>query len=125
MAEHDTEKASILTLKRKHSDGSESQMEAGNFEDIHTITAALVIDPDGDLDMVLDGGALKISRKALSLSSPVFLAMLGNWSQFREPTGKTLDVGETQSVSFENDDFQSMAIIARIVHLQTDKVPHK
>ena len=108
--------------KRKHSNDGQSNM-ADEYQDTRTGPVTLVIDPEGDLYMKLDGGSLKVSRKALSLSSPVFLAMLGANSKFRETTDKTLDHDGVQLVSFEDDNFETMTVIARIIHLQSDNVP--
>lgn len=94
-------------------------------EDTRFAAATIIIDTDGDLTMSLKGGNLKVSRKVLSLSSPVFRAMLGAESQFKESTNKEFERDGTQAVSFEDDDFQTMAMIARIMHLQSSQVPKK
>lgn len=80
------------------------------YQDTRTGPATLVIDPEGDLYMELNGGSLKVSRKALSLSSPVFLAMLGANSKFKEATNMTLDHNGVQIVSFEDDNFETMTL---------------
>ena len=59
--------------KRKYSNDELPDM-ADEHQDTRTGPQTLVIDPEGDLYMKLDKGSLKVSRKALSLSSPVFLA---------------------------------------------------
>lgn len=117
-------KSNIKTrmAKRKHSNDGQSDM-SDEIDGTRTGPATLVIDPEGDLYMKLDDGSLKVSRKALSLSSPVFLAMLGANSKFKEATDRTLDHSGVQVVSFEDDNFETMTIIARIIHLQSDKVP--
>lgn len=109
-------------LKRKHSNDGFSDM-ADDHQDARTGPTTLVIDPEGDLYMKLDGGSLKVCRKAISLSSPVFLAMLGVNSKFKEATDMTLDRDGVQIVLFEDDKFETMTIIARIIHLQNDNVP--
>ena len=109
-------------LKRKHSDDAQSNI-ADKSEDTRTGPATLVIDPEGDLYMKLDAGSLKVSHKALSLSSPVFLAMLGANSKFKEATNMTLDYDRIQIISFEEDSFETMTIMTRIMHLQSDQVP--
>lgn len=79
-------------LKRKHS-GSDSESAQDQHDDKRvtgSVPEQIIIDDDGDLYMKLDAGTLKVSRKALSLSSPVFLAMLGAKSQFAESSQKTL-----------------------------------
>lgn len=105
-------------LKRKLSD---SQSDVS--EDTRRGPATLVVDPEGDLYMKLNGGSLKVSRKALSLSSPVFLAMLGASSKFKEATNRTVDFDGVQILSFEEDSFETMTILTRIMHLQSDQVP--
>lgn len=110
--------------KRKYSNDGQSDM-ADEPENSRTGPATLVIDPDGELYMKLDGGSLKVSRKALSLSSPVFLAMLGVNSKFKEATDKTLNCDGAQIISFEEDNFESMTTVTRIMHLQSDQVPMK
>lgn len=84
-----------------------------------------MVDADGDLTMRLNGGKLKVSRKVLSISSPVFRAMLGAGGPFKESTDKEFERDGTRAVSLEDDDFQTMAMMARIMHLQSDKVPDK
>lgn len=81
-----------------------------------------MIDSEGDSYMKLDGGSLKVPRKAFSLSSPVFLAMFGAISRFKEATNMTLDHDGVQSVSFEDDNFVAMTIVVRIIHLRSDQV---
>ena len=108
--------------KRKHNEDGQSEM-ADEHEDVRTGPATLVVDPEGNLYMKLDAGSLKVSRKALSLSSPVFLAMLGANSKFKEVTNMTLDHDRIQIISFEEDSFETMTIITRIMHLQSDQVP--
>ena len=94
-------------------------------EDTRFAAATIIIDADGDLTIRLKGGKLKVSRKVLSISSPVFHAMLGAECRFKESTDKEFERDGTRTVSFEDDDFQTMAMIARIMHLQSDKVPDK
>ncbi|KAK4692995.1 hypothetical protein P7C71_g4314, partial [Lecanoromycetidae sp. Uapishka_2] len=83
---------------------------------------AYTVDDEGDLKMMLDGGSLIVSRKALSLSSPVFLAMLGKKSKFQESTDQTIDKNGIQTISFPDDQFQPMLTVARIIHLQSNFV---
>lgn len=114
-------------FKRKFSSVS-SQSEddmTDQHEDTRFAAATIIIDADGDLTMRVKGGKLKVSRKVLSISSPVFQAMLGAKSQFKESTDKEFERDGTQTVSFEDDNFQTMAMIARIMHLQNDQVPDK
>ena len=94
-------------------------------EDARSAAATIIIDADGDLVISLKEGNLKVSRKVLSISSPVFRAMFGAECRFKESTDKEFERDGIQAVSFEDDDFQAMAMIARIMHLQSDKVPDK
>ncbi len=94
-------------------------------EDTRFAAATIIIDADGDLVMRLKRGKIKVSRKVLTLSSPVFRAMFGGECRFKEATDKEFERDGTQAVSFEDDDFQTMAMIARIMHLQGDNVPDK
>ena len=87
--------------------------------------ATIIIDTDGDLTMRLKGGNLKVSRKVLSISSPFFKVMLGAESPFKESMNNEFERDGTQTVGFEDDDFQTMAMIVRIMHLQNDQVPDK
>lgn len=87
------------------------------------IMAVTIIDHDGDLKLTLNGGTLKASRKVFCLSSPVFLAMLGEEGHFKESSGQNLDHEGLPNVSFADDDFEAMTFVALIIHLQSDKVP--
>lgn len=82
-----------------------------------------VIDRQGDLYMVLDNGRLLVSRKALCLSSSVFLAMLGEESQFSESKAKIIRSDGIQEITFRDDDFSAMQLVTNVIHLQNDKVP--
>lgn len=87
------------------------------------MTMEYTIDGDGDLNMILDGGSIIVSRKALSLSSPVFLAMLGKDSKFQETKNRNYDENDVQIISFPDDNLLAMVTVARIIHLQSDQVP--
>lgn len=111
----------------KRSYSSISSQSEGDMSDRQKDTglavATVIIDADGDLTMRLEGGKIKVSRKVLSISSPVFRAMYGAESRFRESMDKEFEQDGTQTVSFEDDDFQTMVMITRIMHLQSDQVP--
>ena len=121
-----------LSLKRKRSedlessedDDSSTEQDDDNADQLSEprIFPTVVIDREGDLCMDLPDGKLIVSRKAMSLSSPVFLAMLGASSGFAEATHKSFASDGTQIVSFDDDDFEAMTVIARIIHLQHDQV---
>ena len=86
------------------------------------MSMAYTIDQDGDLKMELDGGSIIVSRKALSLSSPVFRAMLGKDSKFQETVNQVVDSDGVQTIAFPDDNFLAMVTISRIIHLQSDQV---
>ena len=110
------------TLKRKATNNLASGMPVRSRPRL--VTTPIDIDPEGDLIMDLHEGALKVSRKVLSLSSPVFLAMLGNHSRFKE-ANQTVGPNEIQTILFEDDNFEIMTIIAKIMHLQNGGIPKK
>ena len=117
-------KYSKLSRVSRFSSPSDSEV-SDRHEDTRFAAATLIIDTDGDLTMRFKGGELKASRKVLSLSSPVFQAMLGSGCQFKESTDKEFERDGNQTLSFEDDDFHTMAMIARIMHLQNNHVPDK
>jgi len=112
-------------LKRKYESDSESESnKADRHEDIrHTpVKMVVTIDEEGNLNMKLDGGSLIVARKALSLSSPVFHAMLGSKSKFQESANKTFDDDGIQVTSFPDDNYQAMITVTRIMHHQSHQV---
>ena len=118
--------------KRKHesdespddsSDDDEDKVQHDTKRAKSDFAPTIIIDEAGGLYMELDGGTLRVSRKAFSLSSPVFLAMLGDNAKFAETNQQTFASDGIQHVSFQDDNFAAMMIIAKIVHLQSDKVP--
>lgn len=89
------------------------------------ISTSTTIDLRGDVRLILDEGTLKVSRKALCLSSPVFLAMLGEDSRFWEASDKAIREDGVRDVPLRDDDFGTMEILMRIIHLQNGAVPTK
>jgi len=91
--------------------------------------ATIIFDPVGDLMLVLESptcqARFQVSSKVLSLSSPVFRTMLNFKSGFKE--GKDLAERTTSSPPMElflgDDNPNALAIILRIIHLQTRWVP--
>ena len=115
-----------MSKRRCSSFSSQSEGDRSDrHEETGNLAATIIIDADGDLTTRLKGGKAMVSRKVLSISSPVFRAMLGAECRFREATEKEFERDGSQAVSFEDDDFQSMVMIARLMHLQSDKVPDK
>ena len=92
-------------------------------DELHDKSTTSIVDPDGDLYMNLDEGRLLVSRKALCLSSSVFQAMLGEGSRFGESEAKVFASDDIQQISFKEDNFATMQIVAWIIHLRNDKVP--
>lgn len=80
------------------------------------------IDSRGDVRLVLDDGTLKVSRKALCLSSPVFSAMLGDHSRFMESSVEALDGGGILNIPLKEDDYKPMKTVMRIIHHQNEQV---
>ena len=83
------------------------------------------IDPNGHVRLILDDGTFKVSRKALCLSSPVFLAMLGDDFRFWEASDKAARENGVRDIPLRDDDFGTMEILLRIIHLQIEVVPTK
>ncbi|KAF8426717.1 hypothetical protein EV426DRAFT_560107 [Tirmania nivea] len=94
-----------------------------------TRVASIIFDPIGDLMLVLGSATcqarFQVSSKVLSLSSPVFRTMLNFNSGFKE--GKSLAERTTSSPPMElflgDDNPNALAIILRIIHVQTRWVP--
>ncbi|RPB26221.1 hypothetical protein L211DRAFT_804964 [Terfezia boudieri ATCC MYA-4762] len=91
--------------------------------------ASITFDPIGDLMLVLGPPTCQarfhVSSKVLSLSSPVFRTMLNFKSGFKE--GKDLAERTASSPPMElflgDDNPNALAIILRIIHVQTRWVP--
>ena len=83
------------------------------------------IDPSGDVRLVLNAGKLKVSRKALCLSSPVFSAMLGDHSRFKESSVEALDEYGILDLPLEDDDYKPMKTLMKIIHHQNDQVAQR
>lgn len=94
-----------------------------------TKIARIIFDPIGDLMLVLGSptcqAQFQVSSKVLSLSSPVFRTMLNFESGFKE--GKSLAERTASSPPMElflgDDNPNALAIILRIIHVQTRWVP--
>lgn len=87
--------------------------------DEDTETSEVVIDPDGDVVLVLKNDIeLQVSSKALSLASTVFKAMFG--PQFQE--GQDLSASSPKRISLPDDDGAAMTTLCNILHHQTDRV---
>jgi hypothetical protein len=79
------------------------------------------IDPSGEVRLVLNVGELKVSRKALCLSSPVFSAMQGDHSRFKESSVEALDEDGVLNIPLGEDDYNPMKTLMRVIHHQNDQ----
>lgn len=83
------------------------------------------IDTNGDVNLVLDDGTLKVSRKALCLSSTVFQAMLGDHSNFMEASQHAVGSDGIRNVHLEDDDYVATTILMKAIHHQNHTIPTK
>ena len=83
----------------------------------------VTIDPHGDVKLVLDDGTVTVSRKALCLSSSVFLAMLGDDSQFSEASNKAVGKDQIRTITLKEDDFDATELIMKVIHHQNSTIP--
>ena len=86
-----------------------------------TLPKNIIIDPDGDVVLVLEGAELQVSSKVLSLASNVFKAMFGPY--FAE--GKATTSNHPCRVNLSEDDPELMAILCNILHHRTQSVARK
>ena len=82
-----------------------------------------IVDPEGDLVLVVEEKELLVSRNVLCLSSPVFRAMLRKGSQFLESKSQTISSDGLQLIHLGDDDYEILSIVANVIHVQHDKVP--
>lgn len=79
------------------------------------------LDPTGDLTVLVDidheKTRLIVSSQALCLASPVWRAMLNPESGFQEATSAD------RTISFPDDDAQTLLLLFRICHLRFSEVP--
>jgi len=87
--------------------------------DTNTETSKVVIDPDGDVVLVLhDGTELQVSSKALSLASSVFKAMFGPHLQ----EGQDLSGTSPKRISLPEDHPAAMTTLCNVLHHQHNSV---
>ena len=99
-----------------------TKRKADEMEEEQPAAQSCTIDLDGDLWMQLSGGRILVCRKVLRLSSKVFNAMLGS-PKFGESVNPSFANDGIQEAFFPDDDYESMRIVAHIIHLQSDLVP--
>lgn len=84
--------------------------------------------PDGDLRLAVKSHAGKestvflVNRSVLCVSSPVFSAMLGKESRFREAQ-TTLHAAENPTVSIEDPCVYAIKMFLHVIHMQGHLVP--
>jgi len=106
-------------------DPSADAVQVKNIEKV----APIQFDPDGDVIFVLpcsEGNArFQINSSVVCLQSPVFKAMLGKNSQFKEARDLASRdaVGPPLEISLADDDPKALAVILRVVNLQHEWVP--
>ena len=84
---------------------------------------AIIIDPQGDVKLVLDDGTLIVSRAALRRNSSVFRVMLDENSKFWEASDNAIGKDQLRNVPLREDDFDTMEVVMRAIHQQNFKVP--
>lgn len=100
-------------------------MEVKSNEKVATIQ----FDPEGDVTFVLpcnEGTArFQINSSIVCLQSPVFRAMLGKHSRFKEARDLASRdaIGPPLEISIADDNPEALVVILRILHLQHDSVP--
>ena len=99
----------------------------------------ITFDPDGDVTLIIPSGIdpsavirFRVNSVVLCLASPVFRAMLGPHSRFKEGTnlklatieGSLVNSGSTSmELQLADDDPSALAVVLRIFHLQFDTIP--
>ena len=97
--------------------------------DLPPKVATIQFDVDGDILLLLsssEGSArFQVSSNALCLASPVFRAMLGAKSKFKESKDLQEQKGSESplEITLSDDDPKALAIILRIIHHQLGYVP--
>jgi len=91
--------------------------------------ATVQFDPEGDVVFILpcnEGTArFQINSSVVCLQSPVFRAMLGRNSRFKEARDLASRdaIGPPLEISLADDNPKALAVILRMLHLQHDSVP--
>jgi len=91
--------------------------------------ASIDFDPEGDVLLILSSSSgiarFRVNSNILCIASPVFRAMLGAKSQFKERTALSArtSTSEPLELSLPDDDPKALVVILRVIHLQYDWVP--
>ena len=110
-----------MPSKRKSDHAASFARKTPRLED----PLAIPVDEDGDIHLAVESPEAEepaiflVSRKILSMSSPVFKAMLG--PQFLE--GQSASGNGIPTVTVKDDSIKAMGIILHAIHLQGHQVP--
>jgi len=90
--------------------------------------ASIEFDPEGDVLLILSPSTMatfRVNSNILCIASPVFRAMLGVKSRFKERTALSArtSTSEPLEISLPDDDPKALGVILRVIHLQYDWVP--
>jgi len=91
--------------------------------------ASIEFDLEGDVLLTLSSSSgiarFRVNSIILCIASPVFRAMLGANSQFKERAALSArtSTSEPLELSLPDDDPQALVVILRVIHLQYDWVP--
>ena len=92
--------------------------------------ASIEFDPKGDVLLVLSTGSgiarFRVNSHILCISSPVFRAMLGEQSQFKERAALSArtPTSEPLELPLADDDPKALGVILRVIQRQYDG-PHR
>lgn len=81
----------------------------------------IIVDPNHDIILRLNGDDLLVSSKALSLASPVFEAMFK--PHFKEGVEHHLQLGEPPIIPLPEDDLEATTLFCRITHHRSHDLP--
>ncbi|KAF8426725.1 hypothetical protein EV426DRAFT_560114 [Tirmania nivea] len=91
--------------------------------------ASIEFDLEGDVLLILSSPSgiarFRVNSNILCIASPVFRAMLGAKSQFKERASLSArtSTSEPLELSLPDDDPNALGVILRVIHLQHDWVP--
>jgi len=91
--------------------------------------ASIEFDPEGDVLLILsafsESARFRVNSNILCIALPVFRAMLGTKSQFKERNALSARTStcEPLEISLSDDDPRALGVILRVIHLQYDWVP--
>ena len=98
------------------------------YDDTLSPTSYSELDEDGDLELRVheadsdETKTFKVNKGTLCLASPVFRAMLGRKSKFREAVSDAQQ--ERPEITLKEDDAMAMEIVLRVLHMKGAHVPN-